>query len=418
MPGERDYDDVLGGFAVPGNVSSVLPGLSDNRSAASAAEVLRRAESEAEAIRGELPLLQVTLRFEIAQAQEKGRAAQMRLDALNARFGEADARLHEADVRFEQAQARLDGAAADAQVLVREAVVQASILRADAQRASDQLLAEAKQQAHDVIEAAQAEAGRVAAQAEQSPAPAARAVPQDDAALTDGSRFAGLGERVGQILTLADEEAVRLRADGEHGAMAIRTAAEHEAAHTVAAARRDADEIVAEADRRADARRTEADALFEHQRVRMAGEDADFEQALAQRREMVESELRDYSAEATRQLDAAQQEVARLQHQLEQTLDEAALIRAEAESHASDIVVEAAQRARRIRADSDRERAAATRSRDDIEAQLGEVRQMLRTLAGPVEEPGSAEDGQERWDDDRPSGRHAATPGRPTIPAD
>ena len=60
----------------------------------------------------------------------------------------------------------------------------------------------------------------------------------------------------------------------------------------------------------------------------------------------------------------------------------AARVTAESESKAEQIVADAVARADRIRAESEREVAAATQRRDSINAQLTNVRQMLATLSG------------------------------------
>ena len=54
----------------------------------------------------------------------------------------------------------------------------------------------------------------------------------------------------------------------------------------------------------------------------------------------------------------------------------------EAEQHAASIVSDAKSLAGRVRADSERELAAATQRRDSINVQLANVRQMLATLTG------------------------------------
>ena len=59
----------------------------------------------------------------------------------------------------------------------------------------------------------------------------------------------------------------------------------------------------------------------------------------------------------------------------------------EAERQAASIVGEARAQVARIRADSDRELAAASQRRDSINAQLTNVRQMLATLTGGVALP-------------------------------
>jgi len=69
-----------------------------------------------------------------------------------------------------------------------------------------------------------------------------------------------------------------------------------------------------------------------------------------------------------------------------------------AEEQAASVVDEARSKAARMRAESDRELAAAAQRRDAINAQLGNVREMLATLTGSVsapdalaaEEPGGA----------------------------
>ena len=55
--------------------------------------------------------------------------------------------------------------------------------------------------------------------------------------------FDALGERVAEMLSLAEAEAAQLRRDAEHDATALRTAAEREAADIRSDARREADEL-------------------------------------------------------------------------------------------------------------------------------------------------------------------------------
>jgi cell division septum initiation protein DivIVA len=61
--------------------------------------------------------------------------------------------------------------------------------------------------------------------------------------------FEALGERVAQMLSLAESEASQLRADAEKDAAALRQAADQEAANTRSAARREAEELGAAARR-------------------------------------------------------------------------------------------------------------------------------------------------------------------------
>jgi DivIVA domain-containing protein len=61
--------------------------------------------------------------------------------------------------------------------------------------------------------------------------------------------FDALGERVSQMLRLAESEAAQLRSDADHDAKALRQAAEREAADIRSDARRDAEELGASARR-------------------------------------------------------------------------------------------------------------------------------------------------------------------------
>ncbi|HET7194188.1 MAG TPA: DivIVA domain-containing protein [Nocardioides sp.] len=217
-----------------------------------------------------------------------------------------------------------------------------------------------------------------------------------------------LGERVGQILALAEHEALEMRdraaaeTEGirklaEQAATDVRDAADQyadqrkrdadtEATRLLADARRAADEERDAAERDAAARRQEGEALFEQQRADAAAAAADFETTLAERRERTAAEFRHQQSVTQAQLDdlAQQVETSRAAAQKEQESAEAQARRTmvEAEERADTIIREAKAAADRIRSDSDRELAAATQRRDSINAQLTNVRQMLATLSG------------------------------------
>ena len=217
-----------------------------------------------------------------------------------------------------------------------------------------------------------------------------------------------LGERVGQILALAEHEALEMRdqaaaetegirKQAEQAATDVRDAADHyaeqrkrdadtEATRLLADARRAADEERDAAERDAAARRQEGEALFEQQRADAAAAAADFETTLAERRERTAAEFRHQQSVTQAQLDdlAQQVETSRAAAQKEQESAEAQARRTvvEAEERADTIIREAKAAADRIRSDSDRELAAATQRRDSINAQLTNVRQMLATLSG------------------------------------
>ena len=220
--------------------------------------------------------------------------------------------------------------------------------------------------------------------------------------------YATLGERIGSILTLADKEASELRErakadaanhhaladesalatrqDAEHYATETRSAAKSEAARFMEDAKRQADSVLDDADRQAMARREEAEAVYERSRAKSATAAVDFETTLAARRD---SSALEVAAEVT----AAEQQLATVRMQSEQTRIESEQSQQEAASrseqqleqatnHARTLVAEARTKAERIRGDSERELAAATQRRDSINAQLSNVRQMLAALGG------------------------------------
>ena len=220
--------------------------------------------------------------------------------------------------------------------------------------------------------------------------------------------FAHLGERVGQILSLADEEAhdvlARARAEAEQAhaeagaaAQAIRDDADHyarqrrseadaEAARILEDAKRAADDRIDTADRDAAARLQEAEAVYENQRAQAAKAAADFETTLAHRRKLAEEEFAVQMEESRARLED-------IERQVERSRAEADAERAEATRQAQQLVQDAQQQAEslvssakttasRVRADSERELAAASQRRDAINSQLANVRQMLTTLTG------------------------------------
>ena len=220
--------------------------------------------------------------------------------------------------------------------------------------------------------------------------------------------YAGLGERIGSILTLADKEADELRRSAQadaanHHALAdesalatraaaddyateTRSAADVEVARTLEDAKRHADSILDDADREATARREEAEAVYERARAKSAAAAADFETTLATRRDKASEEFAVQVSAAEQQLAAVQQRSEQTRADFEQAQREAAAKSAQqleaARTQALTLVSEAKTKAERIRDDSERMLAAATQRRDSINAQLTNVRQMLTTLSG------------------------------------
>ena len=219
-----------------------------------------------------------------------------------------------------------------------------------------------------------------------------------------------LGERVGQILSLAEAEAAEvrdrvigevetmrkeaeqevgaLRADADRYAEDTRRDADAEGARVLADARKAADGERDAAERDASARRSEAEALYEDQRAKAAQAAADFETTLAERRQKATAEFQAQQAATQAELDAMAARNKDTEATLERNRVEAeeriARMLADAEERSTTMVSEARSSADRVRAESERELAAAAQRRDSINAQLSNVRQMLATLTGTV----------------------------------
>jgi len=220
--------------------------------------------------------------------------------------------------------------------------------------------------------------------------------------------FSELGERVGQILALAEAEAgdlvakakteaARLTKETQATADQVRTSAEKyaqevqskadaEAVRLVEGARRQSDEILDHADREATARREEAEAVYEHQRARAAAAAADFEKTLAARRDKASSDFAEQMGANEAAIARAEERQVAIEAEAERTRGEAqteaAAILKAAQDEAASTVSAAKSAAEKIRRESERELLAATSRRDAITAQLTNVRQMLATLGG------------------------------------
>jgi DivIVA domain-containing protein len=252
--------------------------------------------------------------------------------------------------------------------------------------------------------------------------------------------YAGLGERIGSILTLADNEAYELRAraeadaakscaladenalatrqDADESARETRSVAEDEAARILEIARQQADSLLdgarqqadslredargyaeslrddadrqamaqQDADRQAMARREEAEAVYERARAKSAAAAVDFETTLAARREAS-------ALEFAEQVTATEQQLAAVRLRSEQARADSERAQQEAASkigqqleqattRAQTLVAEAKTKAERIRENSERVLAAATQRRDSINAQLSKARHDLAAFGG------------------------------------
>ncbi|MBC9227265.1 DivIVA domain-containing protein [Aeromicrobium sp. 636] len=226
------------------------------------------------------------------------------------------------------------------------------------------------------------------------------------AAVTEPN-FAHLGDRVGQILTLAEEESAELRK---------RTAKEIErqrtdAADAVRKLRKEADAYAVatrtEADDYAQATRDEADAYAlttrteadEYARTTRDAADQEAARIVSEAAEKAaavtgaaQTELDRITAEQQRVLAEHEQEMAGWRAKAEAERTEAERLdreRAdEAHRQATAIVAEAQQEAERIRLEAEREVAEIERRSESINAQLANVRRALAHLTGDdVQEP-------------------------------
>lgn len=220
--------------------------------------------------------------------------------------------------------------------------------------------------------------------------------------------FTSLGERIAQMLSLAQEEAddIRLRAQEDAEAMEIQVAheveharaaadgyatetrskAEADAARIIEQANREADELLDHADREASARRREAEAVFEQQRAAAGAAAAEFEATLAERRERATAEFATQMANHERALAVANDKLMEAQTEATRVLEEAHASAAEererAASEAKSRLENARIAAERVKRESERELSALAARRDSITEQLANVRQMLSTLGG------------------------------------
>lgn len=218
---------------------------------------------------------------------------------------------------------------------------------------------------------------------------------------------------------LAEEDALATRQDADGYAMGARSAADDLAAQIIEDARQQtdtnledirqqadnlmeearaqADSVLAEADRQsmalqdadrqAIARREEAEAAYEAARARSAAAAVDFETTLAARRE---ASVAEFAAQVT----AAEHQLAAIRLRSEQARSDAELAQqeaaakiaqqmAQATERAHGLVSDAKAKAERLRENSERDLAAATRRRDLINAQLNGLREELASLVGP-----------------------------------
>ncbi|MDF1488915.1 coiled-coil domain-containing protein [Tessaracoccus caeni] len=270
------------------------------------------------------------------------------------------------------------------------------------------------------LEGARTEVGRLTAQlneTRQGQSALERRVVAAEARVADAVRasetvavptYAGLGERIGRILTLADEEADELRRSAHEEAQALvalatdradqtaaqanryavetRTAVDAQAEEILTSAQRQAQETVELADREAAARRAEGEAIYEAQRAAAAEAAADFDRTLAERRERADAEFAQQLGDRQEQLRVADENVRAAENEalriVADAQSQAEAVREQGFRDAEQVVAAAREEAERVRLEGERELAAIVERRDAITAQLANVRQVLSTIGG------------------------------------
>ena len=199
------------------------------------------------------------------------------------------------------------------------------------------------------------------------------------------TRYGGFGERLDQILAMAEVAAAELRAEAIAEADQLKAEVENWAESLLEAAKGQAAKIREDAGRDALATRSEAQAYWEAQRASATQLTADLEKVIAARREQAEREAAQSLAAAGRQVAASNERAAQVRAEAEElrarTEATCNALVANAQRRAQEIITSATADADRARDFSEREARAAAERRDSIVAQLGNLRHLLNTAA-------------------------------------
>ncbi len=260
-------------------------------------------------------------------------------------------------------------------------------------------------QLNQALEASQGEVADLKNKVKQLEAKLAAAqTPTEKGAPT--TDFTDFGGRIAEILNLAQAEAddIRLRAEEDSEAMhaqvaqeversrnaadtyaqETRSKADNDAVRVLMQAKSDAEELLDAADRESSARRQEAEAVFERQRAAAGAAAAEFEAALAERRDRAAEEFALQMANHERALTTANDKVLDAQNEAERIMTQARADASAIQEHAAQesksMLDSARATAERVRKESERELTALAARRDSITEQLASVRTMLATL--------------------------------------
>ena len=228
-----------------------------------------------------------------------------------------------------------------------------------------------------------------------------------------GWALGDVGERVAKILAAAEVTAAELVRDAEAEVRAKRATVEAWSAGAREQAERDAGEIRATADRaaarvaedaenaahqlvedgeqRSGERREVAEAAYKKRRAEVVRQQSDFDEEMAARRAKAEQDHHQRVTDADIEVADAEQHAERLRSEAEQfrsaAKKEAARLATEAEQQAQQLLDETHGEINRLRTRSKRELAAATRRRDEINAELADIRSVLATASGHEDAP-------------------------------
>lgn len=257
-------------------------------------------------------------------------------------------------------------------------------------------------------EPAQVDALRQALQTQLDEADSETLSQRSDPSISVETPQASFSRRLTTILELADEEATeirqtaaanaeQLRADVEQSTTQLREEAdayatkrtddaEAFASKLVTDAEETATKTIATASREADEMRQAAASLLDEQKAKAATIEADFERGMEARRTEAETKLRDVIDDhQTRMHDLDEHlEKRRVEGERrhQEALSASRAILEDAHNRADAIIAEAAASAENLRVESEKEVAVITKQRDDINAQLSNVREMLASLTG------------------------------------
>jgi F0F1-type ATP synthase membrane subunit b/b' len=225
------------------------------------AEILRKAQAEADTIRGELPLIKVSMEYELTRARENAAAAQARL-----------AEAHE-----------------EAQSLVQDAAEQASLIRKSAEASAEQVIERGHTDAAEIIAAARVEAEAIKTgagtlmEAEQTRVDELRNETRVELENVRAEHERNHQER----MAAAEQEFAALRAEADDHVERMRVVADRVSLEGQQAAQRELDQAMSDAEKLYAEAQEVANRLLEQSRAKAAKETAEVAEQVAWTQQMV-----------------------------------------------------------------------------------------------------------------------------------